>query len=576
MNGKSSTQVTRISCVFKALETACTILANQIDVAQKEITREFGDNVVKLVTQLKPDSFIIDLSIAQKAIKCIEYFNLNKLILSGYDIDPAGTFEDAFSKIVNLRTNRSALASHFASLSSNILRLMKRAFMVPYTRINASKLGANNVTVAIANEVFQKLEEYQLGVQESVTSSNYHQTNYFIRISSKELLNNQALGKCIVDLGLNLQSVVKCLQETEFLEASNANDSRTVASKRPRTFDAENSPPNVLSKKNKASSITKVIQRKDNGIPYLITKPITYDEDAREPFQNLNANSINTKMVNNFSTTLTINGMSIENGEVNLINGENKEILLNGKQATTGNEANIEMAIQPAGNNFNEDGLGNNDVSTIANLSEIVGNNNSNGTLGELGTKDKSTQDSNQTDTSFGIGSSINTSVTNSSISINSNKESQLTQPQQNEDANHNDVPQQQEQDQLVNSRPSNSNKANTIQFIRKIDPKTGQSKRGRLSKEEQLEKLRIQNLNNINGIQNNSENSLDPYEFRESDHDSVSARTRSRSNSNSRNTQEEGLSSRPRTSTQINKPLTVVPRKKRVILTKTFTPRHQ
>jgi hypothetical protein len=45
MNGKSSTQVARIAVVFKALQVACTSLHGQIDVTQKDLTRDFADNV---------------------------------------------------------------------------------------------------------------------------------------------------------------------------------------------------------------------------------------------------------------------------------------------------------------------------------------------------------------------------------------------------------------------------------------------------------------------------------------------------------------------------------------------------
>jgi hypothetical protein len=595
MNGKSSTQVTRIGCAFKAMEVACVTLSGQIDVAQKEITREFADNVINLVTKLSPLSFVIDLNIALKAIKCIDYFNLNKLILSGYDVDPIGTFDDAFNKIVALRSNRSTLSSHFASLSSNILRLMKRAFMVPHTRINASKLGANNCTVTVANEVFQKLEECNLGVQELVTSSNYHQTNYFIRISSTELLNNPILGQSIVDLGLNLQSVIRCLQETEYLEYTNKQEQRVPASKRNRS-DNENSPP-ITAKKSKATSITKVHQRKDNGVPYLVTEPIDYDDNAREPFTRLNSNTQQTTnsigQISKTNLTLTINGLSIEKeieenvtsvakpssaeqiernqsihqqNEVNIdknnlnensnsqiVNPDNNTNPTTSKQINRNHsmhDLNDENGNQSTGNTNNQivnssinigaGGL-NVDTQTINNISLISTN-----------CQDKII-DSNLAENSFGLGSSINTTASNSSNSSKATNSSLIS-------------------NNSKDSGSSLSTQNGVTSFVRKIDPVTGLTKRGRLTKEETAEKMRIESLNKRNDTPKTS-----VYDF-DSDSESVSTRTRARSRSNSQ-TQEEShgtqINSRPRTSTQLVKPITVVARKKKTVLTKTYTPRN-
>jgi hypothetical protein len=72
MNGKSSTQVARIAVVFKALQVACTSLHGQIDVTQKDLTRDFADNVTKLALNLPADAYIIDAEVAQKAINCID------------------------------------------------------------------------------------------------------------------------------------------------------------------------------------------------------------------------------------------------------------------------------------------------------------------------------------------------------------------------------------------------------------------------------------------------------------------------------------------------------------------------
>jgi hypothetical protein len=531
MNGKSSTQVARIAVVFKALQVACTSLHGQIDVTQKDLTRDFADNVTKLALNLPADAYIIDAEVAQKAINCIDYFNLNKLILSGYDVDPTGSFQEAYLKIVSLRAHRSTLSAQFANINSNILKLMRKAFMVPYTRINASRLNSNNISVATANEVFQNLENCHLGVQQLVSSNNYHQTNYFVRISSVQLLADPALGKCIVDLGMNLQHVVRCLQETEYQESMVLTGSQQQ--KRVRS-DNENSPPLNQAKKTKKNTTTTVRQRRDNKIPYVIKNPNVFDENARQPFANVDTNASTSQQANQQQNTteiiptFSINGETI--GDISSIN-------------VTSNHTpeNRDNSLNP--------------------------NDDENDTGVSLGSESSNLKDKSKINNSSSLGVSIGSANTNLSSTIAS-EQSENNSKLSSENSAETDEQENEVEGDLV--------------FRRKIDPKTGQSKRGRLSKEENDEKNRIEQINTKNRKIRLTKK--DEYEF-SSDTESISSRTRSRSRSlisrdaidSQGPTNSNADFKRTRTSTQKHTTVvSVVNRKKKSSLTKTFTPRKE
>jgi len=56
---------------------------------------------------MRPEAFVIEKEIWLMAKRFIEKCNISKLILCGYNVDPTGTFDDAFKKIMALRRKKS-------------------------------------------------------------------------------------------------------------------------------------------------------------------------------------------------------------------------------------------------------------------------------------------------------------------------------------------------------------------------------------------------------------------------------------------------------------------------------------
>jgi hypothetical protein len=258
---------------LKALNVAC-LLINDIEDSDNEIiTASFANRCLEIVNNMGADSFIIELDIIRRAKKLLDYFNMNKLILSSYMVDPYCSFDEAFDKICELRPRNEHLSPYFASLPAKTRRFMKRAFQIPHTKFNASVLSFNNLNVEEALHIFNQLEQLQLGNTFDDKAKNKMQVHYFKRCTSNDLIARPELGANILGMGLNLTEVIELLQQTEEadekkrLEAlleENENSKRLSSS---NSMDQCGSPKRRKLANNKKASKKTIIDKKHGFIP---------------------------------------------------------------------------------------------------------------------------------------------------------------------------------------------------------------------------------------------------------------------------------------------------------------------
>lgn len=281
--GKTITLMVRLAMCIKALKTAVISISNLPNVDNDNITPQFAKACEELILTLPAQTFIIDVDTVRRAKKLLDYFNLNKLILSSYAIDPYGSFDEAFDKICEVRPKIEYLSPYFASLNSKIRRFMKRAFQIKATKMNASKLSFNNLNCEEAQFVFNELEQMQLGRISNNQAKNKLWVNYFTRCSSHDLLNNPQLGENILGMGLNLTAVIEILQETEELDKKkqkelNANSKRQSSSSSAGSYatcsseSGDMSPKRRKLAKNKKGSKAIVYDKQHGGIPIIKEK----------------------------------------------------------------------------------------------------------------------------------------------------------------------------------------------------------------------------------------------------------------------------------------------------------------
>lgn len=274
MCGKILTHLVRISMMLQGLNTATTTLLGLPDSTERNLTEVFARECNKSIENLHPSAFIITADIVTKSKRLVDFFNMNKLILSSYSVEPTSSFDEAFDKICEGRPRLTTISSHFSTFSAKSLRFMRKAFEVTFSKFNASKLSSNNLSVDEAIEIFTCLANRDLGVISAEKNNRNNLTvTHFTRTTAENIRSRPSLGQTILDLGLNLTTVLELLDETEARENSEV-------TKRLRDIDEEiiDQPAPKRQKVTQAVVTNSIIKRKDNSLPY--TQKVTQYVDT--------------------------------------------------------------------------------------------------------------------------------------------------------------------------------------------------------------------------------------------------------------------------------------------------------
>jgi hypothetical protein len=248
--------------MLQALNVASISLIGLPDITAPEITQNFANACNAKVDKLEQSAFIITADIVKRSKRMLDFFNMHKLVLSSYPVDATGTFDEAFTKICEARPHQTTISAHFSTLATKTLRFMKRAFEVSISQFNASKLSANNLSCEEALDIFTRLANLELGVISSKKNpKNNLSVTTFTRVSSTTIRSRPDLGQLLMDMGLNLTTVLATLAETEAKEAAEA-------LKRAREGGDESLPDPKRQKIRRSVPVTSTVIRKDNELPY--------------------------------------------------------------------------------------------------------------------------------------------------------------------------------------------------------------------------------------------------------------------------------------------------------------------
>lgn len=156
----------RLSVIIQALDFASNALKNVTDRANDEITETFIIEAKNIARNIPSTAFIIDETTLKLARRLTEYFNLNKLILCSYNVEPTSTFDDAYIRLINSRPKPSnEVATKFLTYSKQVIRHMTKVLKLKSTKINAAILSNGNLPIEKVNEIFKNLEDLNLGRQ---------------------------------------------------------------------------------------------------------------------------------------------------------------------------------------------------------------------------------------------------------------------------------------------------------------------------------------------------------------------------------------------------------------------------
>lgn len=208
MFGKSITMILRLSGVLSALNSAIGFLnffpKRNVDCLDGEFMDWVKGNLENFV-QLNPSLFDVDGETVLQAANLVEYFNIHKMKLAGYNFQSekidlgiiADLLEISNKKIINFR----------------LQTIMKKTMEYPSLKVQAidvysgSRYGLPDVLSA-----FEELEALDLGVVEVETAKNHKSVHYFVKC--KKLLNDITVSSKLQLFGCSLGKI-KGLEKEE-------------------------------------------------------------------------------------------------------------------------------------------------------------------------------------------------------------------------------------------------------------------------------------------------------------------------------------------------------------------------
>lgn len=369
--------------IIKALDVATAILSDLTDSNEDEITERFTREANLAAMNITAHYFVVDLDTLKRGLSLIGYFNLNKLILSSYNLEPTMTMADVFEKIIGSKKKLSiTIGTRFLSINKAVFGFMQTVFKTKCSVFTAGNLSKNNTTKTIADEVFGHLEHNHLGRQIEIEADNHLSVNCFIRISSIELENSPEAAAAIVDMGLDLNTVKQLIVDTEAHEDKeiiNENNKRT----RPSSSEhfSENMLPANKRMKYNCQIVDKVIKlRKDNKLPYLVNSQasrITSAKIQRIPLaeQSLNSNNLQKQSIGS-----TFSDNSSANNYVNTLNNSQINPTTSNNLSLFSNNNNISVENTESGQrNSNSTAIGNESINNffIQNMNDDSNHNDS-------------------------------------------------------------------------------------------------------------------------------------------------------------------------------------------------------
>lgn len=262
MLGKSFCIFVRLCMILKTFTVACDSLIGVQFANDDELTSELEQTVKELTANSPEDHFIIDVSIANQALSLVHYFNINKLLLATYAIDPLDTFDQTFERICRDQSTKLQIAGPFSSVEQKKINLMKKILMIDISKVSASRVSNGNASVASVEEAMEMLQRYGLGKIENSQSLNHVNFKVFHKVSHHIISQSAELGELIGNLGLPIQGVLDQLLITEQREASvsishNKKRYREISNDKIQMTTTQSSPIKIYLNKTTAANSTK-------------------------------------------------------------------------------------------------------------------------------------------------------------------------------------------------------------------------------------------------------------------------------------------------------------------------------
>ena len=154
-----------------------------------ELTQIFHAECKKFNAKITPQLFVINKDMLVRAMAKTDYFNKNKLIFFGFNIDPLCDIYATYDQLLRAEAEGLDRAGAFKDLNGNVVsaevvgvmkKTLKKEFIDLYPRI----IHNNNVDSVITQQALELLVEFGFGTIRKNTVGKPCLCNSFLQISS--------------------------------------------------------------------------------------------------------------------------------------------------------------------------------------------------------------------------------------------------------------------------------------------------------------------------------------------------------------------------------------------------------
>lgn len=232
MYGKSATHLLRL----------CGILQNVMFASKicKELPNTGADalvsNSLKLKLTSKKDELVkklnvIDEKIVKAAKQLLDFYNMNRVILSGYDIQPGGSLDSQISSY--LHYERSIPSIDLDPSEIDILQslLLRPSHIVKLTKFSQAKRFKAEKT----KQLVDRLVQLGLGTTRTINSGkSKRKALIFIKIAVNEILNDYAKVKILHRLKMSIDDYKEAYNKTSLEDDSDLDETFSNATSTPQ------------------------------------------------------------------------------------------------------------------------------------------------------------------------------------------------------------------------------------------------------------------------------------------------------------------------------------------------------
>lgn len=122
------THMTRFCLILQAISCTTNLLKQFPASNSEKLTNEIQAAFIKIANEISNEAFVINSATVQQAKLLTEYCNINKMLLSSYQINPVLTFDQSISELLRSFMNMSQIAERFTHLDTFTLNKSKKHY----------------------------------------------------------------------------------------------------------------------------------------------------------------------------------------------------------------------------------------------------------------------------------------------------------------------------------------------------------------------------------------------------------------------------------------------------------------